>query len=754
MSKIPWKTIFAIGFVIGFVGIVYAVTFAPGDAGQVSDGVPFGAPDGMNASIAGDTNVIMESDVLYPSSDTVQMKTEAGNITFQSSGPAWAQVSTTNITGTYTNITEIDAQNDITINPEDKAQATVGKDIEHFAWRDNIALDDSTVDFRYGGTSGTAKVTVRGVAANTDIRAVDAQSKSLLGQATSDGSGVVTFTSLSQSSHSVLLQTATSEAPSLSNGSPDGDTLRVEDVQLSIDLSDPDLPSDSINLTWYVNGSQVDKDTGITSGGTYTSTVTLPDDQHSWYVVAEDQYGNTDTSSTYSFTIQHYTPDIQNVSPSGNLQADPSTISADVSDLDFPNDGDTVDVTIDLDGSQIDSQTINSNSTVSTSMPSSGKTGGQHDIAITATDQYGNSRTVTASYSVPNTFFVRNETRHSELIPTDGEIRFFGTDQVYTRTAASGQFDMTGLPVDQEFIVVVDPTSDDFHETTLYVQSIYDQQTAYVLNETAYETVQDRFVLNDPTGTYDSDDVVEIQRAINISGTETFQTIRADRFGAEGYTTTLQNDTRYRLKIIGDESEQKVGVFRASLSETVEVQPGNPTIPLNITQTGYAYNAVLDNRTLEYAYSDPQDATGQLIVWIHERGNPSNKLQPNETAFDIGNYSGVATLTANESEKEWVVNFIVKNRGGEDFSTREIVRNQANLTPPVDSGWQLVMGIGMIVLFAGAFSVLNAAVGAVVVSLVGGLLWFLGFLGGATTGAAVVIAIFISVISYMYKGAF
>jgi len=50
--------------------------------------------------------------------------------------------------------------------------------------------------------------------------------------------------------------------------------------------------------------------------------------------------------------------------------------------------------------------------------------------------------------------------------------------------------------------------------------------------------------------------------------------------------------------------------------------------------------------------------------------------------------------------------------------------------------------------------VLNAAVGAVVLSLMGGLMWYIGFLGNATSGAAIAIAIFINVAAYAYKGAF
>jgi hypothetical protein len=325
---------------------------------------------------------------------------------------------------------------------------------------------------------------------------------------------------------------------------------------------------------------------------------------------------------------------------------------------------------------------------------------------------------------------------------------------VYSRTNSDGRVDLDGLPVNQEFIAEIEPTKSNYTTRTVYIQNIYEQQNAYVLNTSAYDTITTRFILNDPTAEYGPESVLQIQKGINKSGNVVYESIKADRFGVEGVTATLQANQRYQLKIINDNgNEQDVGVYRSDTSGTVEVQPGTPTISLNITDSAYAYNAVLDNRTLEYMYSDPSGNTDQLTVWIHERGNPGNKLMPNQTAIDIGNFSAIETLSENESEKEWVVHFIA-DRNGETFDAQVIVGNQKDLTPPIDSGWQLIIGIGLLFLFAGAFSVLNAAIGAVIVSLVDGILWYLGFLGGATTGAAVVIAIFISVVSYMYKGAF
>jgi len=756
-SDVPIKAIFMVGMILG-AGIVAAVTFSPGDAGTVSDGVPYGA-DGMNATIEGETDVIMESDVLYPDSSTVDIKSEAGNISFSSSGPAWASVSTSNITGTYTNLTNIDAQNDITADPEDKQQIIVGGNIDHVAWKDTggIATDDNTIDFVYGGASGTSKITIGGVSSNTQIAAIDADTNAVLDVATSDGSGTITFDSLDNSDHAVTLQTS-SGGPSLddSSMSPTGDNLRYEDQTLSIDLSDPDLPDDEITLEWYVDGTKQDTTT-VTSGGTKTVTVgPLADGNHDWYVVATDAYGQSDTSATKTFEIDHHDPQASDIKPSDILNAEPSQISATINDTDFAKDGDSLSVDIILDGSTIDTQTVNSNQSISTSMPSSGKTGGSHDIQIDISDSYGQSASFTESYQVPDTFYIRNETNHSQLVPADGEVRFYAenNDTVYSRTAPGGTLDLDGLPVNQDFIVEIQPTEDNYTTRTVYIESIFEQQSAYVLNTSAYSTIESRFRLEDPTGQYDSETLLKIQKPIEINGNTRYQTIVADRFGVEGVTATLEEGQRYSLAVSSDSDSQTVGPYRAAVSETVDVQPGTSEILQDVGEeaykNGWYKESVLKNTTLEYAYSDLEEETDKLVIYIHERGNESNQLTANQTYLDIGNATGQVSLSVNESKKEWVVKYVV-TRNGETYVLRDQLANTKDLTLPIDSGWQLTFGIALLILFAGAFSVLNARIGAVIVSLVGGLLWWIGFLGTATTGIAVAVAIFLSILAYMYR---
>jgi hypothetical protein len=749
MSQTHAKKLVLIGFLVGLITVAAfgATTFPDEETGTVSDGVTFGAPDGMNVTITGSTDVKMES--LFPSSDTVDLTTESGNVTFSSSGTAFAEIHKDDITGTYTKVTSIDAVNDITINPENKRSITVGKDIDSIQFRD-AGIDNGQTDFIYAGSSGESKVVVGGLQANTQIGAIDVNSDTLLEITTTDGSGVATFDSLSNSQHTVQLQTS-SGGPTFANPDPSGDTERLENVDLSVDVDDPDFNADELTLEWYVDGTK-QTTTTATSAGTETVTVgPFADGSHSWYVVATDQYGQSTTLSTQSFTIDHYDPEFSNLSPTGDLNSKPSTIDFDVNDADFGGvDGDSITVTTDLDGTQIDQQTINSNASLSVSIPSSGLTGGQHTYELTATDDYGQTVTTQASYTVPETFFVRNERNHSELIAADGSITFFTEDQVFERSASDGKINMTGLPVNEEFIVEVDPTDGNFTQRTIFIPNIYQQESAYVLNTSAVNTVDSRFILNDPTGNYDSQTLLQIKRPINVTGSTSYQTIVADEFGTEGVTATLEQNIRYELRVMSDSDAQSVGPYRADTSETVEVEPGAPNVNLSTNERGWAANAYLDNRTLEWAYADADSETDELTVYIHERGNPSNLLRPNKTYYDLGTASEVVSLTANESEKEWAVKFVV-DRNGNDYTKRVLVSNQRDLTPDdLANGWQLIIGVGSLLMLAGAFSVLNASIGAIVVSVVGGVMFFIGFLPGATSALAVVIALFVSVVGHVY----
>jgi len=749
MDTSKTRVLLLVGLVIGFAVVGAAVQLDSNESSTISDGVPLSSPDGTNIVVEGDTDAYLEDFVEDDS--TVNVTVSEGIIEFSASGVANATIDKDDIVGTYTRVSLIDAAaNDLTINPADKPPVTVGKDIDRIEFAE-MALDDGSTDFIYAGTDGTtSKVTVNALPADTQVRAVDADTGAVLEGATTDGSGSATFDNLPNSEHTVVLQESEG-GPSLSNPSPTN-TIKTETPELSIDLSDPDFPSENVTLEWYVDGN-LENTTTVTTSGTHTAEVgpISPDGDYSWSVEATDSVGNTDTQSA-TFTLDHYDPVIQNIKPSGDLDAEPSQIEALINDSDFGLDGDSLTANIYLDGSVIDSQSLNSNQTVTTSMPADGQTGGSHTIEFEVSDSYGQTVSQSVTYSVPDALFVRNETNHDQLVSVDGEVRFFPGDtvegsEVFSRNASDGIINMTGLPVNEDFIVEVDPTDTNYTQRTIYIESIYEQQDAYVLNTSVYNTIESRFILNDPTGRYDSESVLKILRPIEINGSVEYQTIIGDQFGTEGVTAVLQEDTRYQLRVSSDSFEQAVGPYRADTSETVEVSPGTSSIELENPET-WATGAAIDNTTIEFRYDDPAQATSKVVVYIHERGNESNQPVANQTFMDLGEASGQVTIPSDQADQEWVVEFVI-DRGDESFVVKERLSNRKNLTPPLSSAWKGIVGVGMLVLLAGAFSVLNAAVGAVIVSLFGGLLYFIGFLGGATSGLAVAIAIFISVVGHV-----
>lgn len=759
LSRRQTYALICVGLVLG-LGIVAASHW--NDAGEVS-GSGYVAPSGSGPQIALPSSATeWNSDVARQSDTELRLETHGGgNGTFISNGYTKADVQS--MQGTWINMTGMDvSSNELYINPDTAPAANVSGATDELSYRSSIQLDDGTADFYYRGSSGQTQLTLRGLPASTGIAAID-DNDDVLDVASSDGNGALSLT-LDNSGHNVSLQsTSGTVAPGQANAAPT-ETVRTEDQTLSVDISDGDFPQDNVSVTIDLDGSQVHTEDIKSNSTVSTSVTSLSEGSHTWTVNATDAFGNTNEQQ-YSFEVAHYEPELgvdaqtnQPLEPSGNLDIEPSNIEYGFRDRDIQLDGDTVDVVTELDGSQIDSTTYDSNNVVtgenftnvSLSMPQAGQTGGEHTINVTATDDYGNTVTKSTTYSVPDTLYIRNETGSNELIdsPINVTVQFFyEEDEVIERTVDDGTVDLTNLPVNEEFRVDVDATSN-YYSRTIEINSIYEQQTAYLLNKT-FTTVESRFVLEDPTGSFGPETTLKISKPIQngTSGSIKYRIVEADIFGAEGVVATLEKGKRYRLSIESDDGvTQDLGDYRAEVSETVELRPeANPVVLAEFNQT-WNYGASLDNRSLTWYYYDTEDKTDELTIWIHEQGNTSNQLRANVTYTNLGNASGQYQLTANESRKNWVVNFVV-NRDGNEVVREEIVGDVKSTVPGgLDSGWQQMAGIAMLILFAGAFSILNRGAGAIMLAVGGGILFLSGWLTGATTGAAIVIFLFIAIL--------
>jgi hypothetical protein len=297
-SRIPVRTrlVIALLVVVGAVATGAAVGAHLNDSAPVTGDVTLESNNGLETTLSGTTQVRFQN--AFPADDTVQLTTESGNVTVSASGPANATLATTELTGTWTNVTAIDAtSNDVTVNPEDKPPVTAGGDIDTLNFT-AVEADDGSPDFVYGGASGTSVVTVTGVPSNTVIGAIDASTGQLIDTATSDGSGTVTFDQLDNSEHTVELKSGDS-SPALSNPQPEGPQSTTPS-QVSIDVDDGDFPSDDVTVEFELDGTVVGSET-LTGAGTASASISDPGaGEHTVTATAEDAYGNTN-SRTWTF---------------------------------------------------------------------------------------------------------------------------------------------------------------------------------------------------------------------------------------------------------------------------------------------------------------------------------------------------------------------------------------------------------------------------------------------------------------------
>jgi len=339
------KVVMVAALLILSAGVVTAATTDVFTAlSSNDDGAVLQTGNGLKVNLTGNTDVYKTTGGL--SASKIQWNTTAGNATFASSGAGSVTVAKDEITGPWTNLTAIDAgSTEITVHPADKQPVTVTQDVDTFRFT-SMALDDGSVDFVSGGSSGQTEVTITDLPANTEIAAMDVEANNVLDVATTDGSGSVTFV-LPNSEHVVELQT-NDGPPTASNVTPsDGAETNQESVTFSVDVDDPDFPEDDVTATLYRKGPtessfSQEYQTSLDTSGTASTTLTLDiGGGHDYYWTLEDGYG--DTTQTTTRTV--FVPDelrIYNVS-------DPDTLI----------DTKTADVTIRTSGDVFERSTSN-----------------------------------------------------------------------------------------------------------------------------------------------------------------------------------------------------------------------------------------------------------------------------------------------------------------------------------------------------------------------------------------------------------
>jgi|GEM_PF-5340216 len=468
------------------------------------------------------------------------------------------------------------------------------------------------------------------------------------------------------------------------------------------------LKNASATVTWQSDADGDGTWTNVTSTSVSTTTNVTQDlsgtTSDRWRVRADISATGADPVAEIhdeGVLFDPAAPTLSDPAPSGVVESRGDSVRVNVSDADFSfaqNDAVTVTAT-DSDGSEVGSQTVTSNGTVSFNYDSSA---GSNEITWTATDSYGHSDTLTQTFTTPSVLYIRPESDPDALVDGSNvsiEVRFYTGDAIYTRMTSDGTVSLAGLPAGERFAVVL--SAEGYYRRRLIIDSLYQQQTAYMLND-SMTAAEKQFVLNDVGGNYPAESTrLYIQRSINNS--TGYQTVAADYFGAtSSFSTFLQTDQRYRLVIENDRGDRRVLGSYTPIAAGVERLKIEGVSLYQQSQEGYIANASTQRlesgqRQVIVRYRDAAAATSEYQVRVHERGAPENVTYTDSVSGTVENYSAYVNV---ENNTNYVVNWSATRNGNQIRGTVPVGGGDLGIQIPLDPQWLGTLGLLMLVFVA------------------------------------------------------
>jgi hypothetical protein len=254
---------------------------------------------------------------------------------------------------------------------------------------------------------------------------------------------------------------------------------------------------------------------------------------------------------------------------------------------------------------------------------------------------------------------------------------------------------MTGLPIDESFVVVAD--AEGYLPRRVFVESLYQQQDVYLLPESQVY-VEKIYELSDYTGLFPSSEtVLKIQRGINGS----WQTVQGDLFGATGgFEAQLRSNTRHRLVLLNTVTGERRILGRvtpiSSGAEEIEVHSRSD---ISLSRIGPVVSVEPQVRSLEAADGqsvtisvDPLSANvtswNYTVTLVNESGqyilNQSQQTEP-------GSVSPTLALD-NQSDGRVTVSF-----GWETSDGRSNVRTEEySIVAQYDNRFSLLSGLNRV----------------------------------------------------------
>ena len=513
----------------------------------------------------------------------------------------------------------------------------------------------------------------------------------------------------------------------------------------STDVTYYGLPSD---LTMTAINASTGTPLAVTqSDGTGQATFTIDHSQQTVKLVSGDE---TET------------PEQSAASPVGDQSTEPAEFNVTVTDQDFPDDN--VSVTIDSDGSQVHSTTITQNSTITTSMPQSALTGGEHTWTVNTTDKFGNVRVVEYDYTIPSQVYIYNETRNAsnihELIDgTDVSVRATLTGSggtVVEDTISDGSFDLSGYDPTQTYILTVE--TDDYHVRSVYLPNLYEQNSIFLLNK-SQPSQQNIITVEDRTGNYEDNPVLETQRVINTSNVPNatddgykWVTIAGDRLGADNtYTANFEQNKRYRFVVTNDDGDSRVlGEYVAETDQPINLGIGSIDYQFGGEKEGYEWTATIENTSsgglITYAYNDYNNLTDSITLEIRDREDGTIIASETFTSGPYGELVYTKQISQSQYENQtWEVSWEA-DRDGETVSAVRPIGGRGPIDFGVLDAFWITAAFSLIALVL-AFAVgasISAGAGGLAVAGWMGIAWYIGAVPTELGAGAIILAFLVS----------
>lgn len=500
-----------------------------------------------------------------------------------------------------------------------------------------------------------------------------------------------------------------------------GTVSNYENIELTIGVDDADFArdGDTVDIVWYVNGQAVSVSTVIQNGTYSYETAALADGNYTWRVGVYDDYGYVRNSTTRTFEVKHFPSRFDNssVSPTGTIRTQTPPFTIDMTDRDFAFDGDSVDVGLYINESDggnpylVGVDTLYQNRTVEITPTEA--VSGNATYWFRAVDDYGYDVNSTKTFiEAPNSLYLHDAVDpHDLLNGTAFEATLTGSNEsVGFDTGSDGSVEFGDFPKGESYVFTI--TANGYYQRGVYVDDLYARSVIFLINDSA-DVVSNRVVVDDVTGEFDENAIVELETVINTTRVDNMPddgpqwvTVGGDRLGLSGTTdVTLREGARYRFTVLNEQGfSRTLGYYTARQNGTVELTIGDISYPAP-EGTGYTWTAYTNDTdsgpSATFAYNDPQQLTDSVTVTMTTR--QTGEVIGTDT-LQAGTFGeAVVTFPINNSvyETQDIVIEWTAYRDGEKITGKRLVSGQSSDQQlPISGMWQSVLYAGVMILLA------------------------------------------------------